>query len=167
MPNNEEQYDPVYCVVGNVTFRGTDVKVAASDKLSTVKYGEKTFVPNYQNLSASSNIYALNVSNEWDRYEYTTYRQGSTFIPNLRGVRPFECYMTTGAGYAHDFIPVFDDEEVSGIMELPYSGNGMNSHDGVKVYTLSGVKIASEGSDVTRHLPKGLYIINGQKVVIR
>lgn len=167
LPNNEEQYDPVYCVVGNVTFRGTDVKVAASDKLSTVKYGEKIFVPNYQNLSASSNIYALNVCNEWDRYEYTTYRQGSTFIQNLRGVRPFECYMTTGAGFARDFIPVFDDEEVSGIMELPYSGNGMNSCVDDKVYTLSGVKIASEGSDVMRHLPKGIYIINGQKVVIR
>jgi len=43
----------------------------------------------------------------------------------------------------------------------------MNSHDGVKVWTLSGVKIASEGSDVIRHLPKGIYIVNGQKVVIR
>ena len=167
MPNNQEQYAPEYCITGSVTFKGNNVKVAASDKLSTVKYGDRIFVPNYQNLSASSNIYALNVNNEWDKYDYPTYRQGSTFIPNLRGVRPFECYMTTGADFARDFIPIFGDEEVTGIMELPFSGNGMNSHDAVSVYTLTGVQVASDSSDAVKRLPKGIYIINGRQRVVK
>ena len=158
MPNNLEQYDPGYCIMGNVAFMGTNVKVQASDNLKAETYNGRTFVPNYQNQSASSSIYALNVNNEWDKYEYTTYLYGSTFFPNLRAVHPFECYMTTSDGSAREFIPIFEDNMPAGIGDaLRLMNNEKLTNK--NIYNLNGQRV--------EHPKKGLYIINGKKVAIK
>ena len=65
MPNNEN-YDASYNITGNIQFIGNNVQIKASDNLSAVQSGNKSFVPNYQYQETSSSIYALNVNNQWN-----------------------------------------------------------------------------------------------------
>jgi hypothetical protein len=159
MPNNT-QYDPLYCVTGNVIFKGTDVEVLASSQLTKTKYGDRTFVPNFVNKNAASGVYALNVNNEWDKYDYTTYLQGSAFLPNFRAVHPFEAYMTMDSGVAApEFIPIFENE-TTGISDAIWLNDKSEMSNG-KWYTLDGRKLQQ------RPERKGLYIVNGCKIVIK
>jgi len=164
MPNNDN-YDATYNLSGNIVFSASNVKVQASDNLTSRKYGNRELVPNYQNKENNTEIFALNVNNLWDKYTETDPLEGSTFIRNLRQVRPFEAYMTIQGKNTTRSISIFGDDDVTGIVNLPMINNGKNGN--IKVYTLSGV-LVKQGTDesVTEGLPKGIYIINNKKVVI-
>ena len=61
-------------------------------------------------------------------------------------------------------ISIFGDGDATGIMDIPASGENEN----VKVYSLSGALIKQgKRDDVIKNLPKGIYIINKKKVVVR
>ena len=161
MPNNEN-YNPTYNVSGNILFTGTNVQVRASDNLTTGRNGNKKLVANYQNLPASSDIYALNVSNLWSQNTDVSQANGSTFIRALRTVHPFEAYLAVegSAALAPHYIPLFDNgvpTDIKGICNLPI--------DDLPIYDLQGRKIENSKS-VNRKLPYGIYIVNGQKVVV-
>jgi hypothetical protein len=97
-------------------------------------------------------------------------------------VKPFRAYFTAATEprvgmqmYVASYIfqPETDVEEgkkTDGVIEIaaPVSPS-MPTHLGV--YTLSGVKVASVDAsslnEVLSTLPKGLYIINGKKVLVR
>ena len=164
MPNNDN-YDATYNLSGDIVFSASNVKVQASDNLTSRKYGNRELVPNYQNKEKSSEIFALNVNNLWDKYTESDPLEGSTFIRNLRQIRPFEAYMTIGNNSTTRSISIFGDGEATGIVNLPMINNGNNGN--IKVYTLSGV-LVKQGTDesVTEGLPKGIYIINNKKVVV-
>ena len=156
MPNNE-QYDASYNLAGYIEFVGTNVQVMASDNMMTGRYGNKRFVANYQNQAASSDIYALNVSNEWCQ-NTDTEKEGSTFIRSLRNVHPFEAYMTVeGSAAGQRAIPIFMDEATK-IREkgTVNSEKFATATDGW--YDLQGRKLQGEP---TR---EGIYIYNGRKV---
>ena len=163
MPNNEN-YDPTYQLKGNFEFVGTNVEVLASDSLETVVYNNKRFVPNFQNQKASQSIFALNVKNKWNDNSKSEYNEGSAFIKDLRQVRPFEAYMTIEGAAAPQMIPVFENE-TTGIVDVSLT---KISNSVVTVYSLNGQQVKTgEYQDVMKHLPKGVYIVNGRKVVVR
>ena len=157
MPNNEN-YDASYNITGNIQFIGNNVQIKASDNLSAVQSGNKSFVPNYQYQETSSSIYALNVNNHWNT-NTSPEAEGSTFIRSLRAVRPFEAYLTVEGGTsAPNYIPVFGDGMPTGIDAKLMNSEGVNSE---KWYSLDGRKL--QGKPTT----KGLYIVNGRKVVVK
>lgn len=165
MPNNE-MYDAKYRISGDVQFIGTNVQIAASDNLPVRKSGDRSFVPNYQNQDAAQDIYALNVNNLWNINTDPSLAEGSVFIRDSRKVRPFEAYMTTESSSASQIISIFDDEEVTRIMNLPLSNEVYGGK--VRVFSLSGA-IIKQGEDesVLHDLPKGVYIVNGKKVLVK
>ena len=157
MPNNEN-YDASYNITGNIQFIGNNVQIKASDNLSAVQSGNKSFVPNYQYQETSSSIYALNVNNQWNT-NTSPEAEGSTFIRSLRAVRPFEAYLTVEGGTsAPNYIPLFGDGMPTGIDAKLVNSEGVNSE---KWYSLDGRKL--QGKPTT----KGLYIVNGRKVVVK
>ena len=164
MPNNEN-YDATYNISGNIVFSASNVKVEASDNLSSSKSNHKNLIPNYQNQDSSNDIYALNVNNLWDKYTETDLAEGSAFVRGLRRVRPFEAYMTIDSGgSATRSISIFGDGNTTGIMDILTS----ESDDTIKVYSLSGALLKQGKRDeVIKNLPKGIYIISNKKVVVK
>ena len=157
MPNNEEHYDQEYNIYGDVKFVGSNVQVKTSNDLVTSQYGQRLFLPNFQYKEADYAILALNVNNQWDKYDSATYLQGSTFIRDLRAIHPFEAYMTfDGSANAPAYIPLFDDDVHTGIHDLPH--NTGRSQSANTIYSLSGQRLSS--------FRKGINIVHGQKVVV-
>ena len=157
MPNNPKLYMPEYNIAGKVTFSSTNVTVAVTNPIMKEGAGI-TFVPSFQNVDKSPSVFAIN-KNE----VYNGYMEGSIFVSDYREVRPFEAY-TLHADASRSIIALselFTDIETGiGIIE--------NDCDDVKVYNLSGLLVASgKRDDVMKHLPKGVYIINGKKVVAK
>lgn len=164
MPNNEN-YDATYNITGNIVFSASNVTVQTSDNLVSSKHGHRNLVPNYQDTDRSSEIYALNVNNLWSTNTDSDLAEGSAFIRDSRQVRPFEAYMTIDSGGSTTrSINIFDDNETTGIMNLPLA---CKNKDGVlRVYSLSGM-LLKQGKDekILNDLPKGVYVVNGKKIV--
>ena len=163
MPNNEN-YNATYIQSGDVKFSASNVEVKASDELANSKWGHRILVPNYQTQKSSSDIYALNVNNSIYTYTESDPVEGSAFIKDLRDVGPFEAYvMLDSNSSATRCLSIFGDDDTTDIMDLPTSSdhNGNN-----KVYSLSGrlIKQGKDDKDL-QNLPKGVYIINGKKVI--
>lgn len=164
MPNNDN-YDATYNISGNIVFSASNVTVQESDNLISSKHGHRNLVPNYQNIDRSSDIYALNVNNLWSTNTDSNLAEGSAFVRDSRQSRPFEAYMTidSGGGTTRS-INIFDDNETTGIMNLPLA---CKNKDGViRVYSLSGM-LLKQGNDekILNDLPKGVYVVNGKKIV--
>ena len=155
MPNNE-LYHEASCLNGRVTFSAENVTVRASSN-NTPSYNGKTFVPNFSTRESNSHIYALNVNNDWTTYNGNL-AEGSHFVQNLRTVHPFEAYMIVTGNNARALFGIFDDDatEVRGIKIL------LNQRKGT--YNLNGQKL---DEDNNRKLPAGVYIIDGQKVMVK
>ena len=155
MPNNE-MYESSYNLTGNIQFIGTNVEVKASDNMTTSQYGNKRLVANYQNQAASSDIYALNVSNDWHQ-NTATEKEGSTFIRALRAVHPFEAYLTVESSAAGQrAIPIFDNvvpTAIVDVMRLMSDGRSDNEW-----YDLQGRKLQGKPTK------NGLYINKGKKI---
>ena len=158
MPNNEN-YDPIYQLKGDFEFTGTNVQVFSTDEIGTVVYRNKRFVPNYLNKEASQSMLPLNVNNLWDKNTKADYTEGSAFLRGLRAVRPFEAYMMMEEGMAAPMaIPVFGDGMPTGIDATLVNSEGVNSE---KWYSLDGRKLQGKPTS------KGVYILNGRKVVVK
>ena len=99
---------------------------------------------------------------------YTLDAQGTKFVKGNTTVKPFTCYFVATENDMTDVnalnIASLDFEEATGI-DLP------NTQDTriVDVYSLGGVKVATaeveNGKVNIQDLPKGVYVIQGRKVV--
>ena len=173
MPNNAEYLDE-YRVSGTITFSSTDVTVKSSESLQNGTYGDRTFIPNFINQDANSGFYVLNSVNNYSANS-SGYAEGSRFVRNLRAIHPFEAYIAS-ANNAKESIPIFDDETtwIRSLSHIP------SPEDKGGIYDLSGRRI--QGNKVTEYqsdqfpalqggvrdrLQKGVYIVNGKKIVIR
>ena len=160
MPNSES-YSAAYNLAGRVTFSTQNVVVH-----ETLPYGIQmqneggemvTLWATFSGVSKSAGVYALNVGEARGNYP-----EGSVFEANYREVRPFEAYTRhEGNGPAPQFIPVagFTDGETTGIedvRDMMSDGRGEGAW-----YDLNGRKLQQKP---TR---KGVYLNNGQKVVIK
>jgi hypothetical protein len=163
MPNHEK-YKADYKLNGNVTFSAEMAKVGVTENLLTSSYNGKTFVPNFS-LQTDNSYYALNVNNDYIVYNGNKPR-GSMFFIGLRDIHPFEAYMTTTSGARS--IAIADDlmtTDIRDIMEM------YDEEKDVRVYNLKGQLIKTEEGktleQVKKTLPSGVYIINGQKLIIK
>ena len=156
MPNNEN-YNAKYNISGVVQFIGTNVQVKASDILNVGIKGNKKLIPNYQHQQTGASRYALNVNNQWCQ-NTSAEVEGSAFISALRSIRPFEAYLTvSGAEAARRVIPIFEDGESTGIIDLPVSADLADD----VWYTLDGRRLLAKPTE------KGVYINDGKKVIVR
>jgi hypothetical protein len=157
MPN-QSGYQDGYILTGDVTFSSENVIVERTIDFNGI------FVPAYSTVPKSSNVYALNVINS---YVNNTggYDAGSSFIRNLRDVRPFEAYFSQGSSTRS----VIEINLGNGTTNMDALFNEENSNTSVKIYTLSGklVEKTSQGNleGVINNLPKGVYVVNGKKIV--
>ena len=174
MPN-DDVYGDDYILAGNVTFSAFDkskkIRIDVSKPVEKSQY-DIAFVPAYQRVPASADVFALNVNQE-----YMGYPAGSLFVNNFREVRPFEAYSlhpNTSKVAAARMIMVSsligDGDDTTGVIDVMMKKkDAKNGGDAIiKVYTLSGALIKQGRADeVTKSLPKGIYIANGKKFVIK
>ena len=171
MPNADE-YGDQYNLAGNVTFSAANVDIAVSKPIEEAQ-GDITFVPTYQSVPVSTDVFTLNVNEE-----YKGYPAGSLFVSNFRAVRPFEAYSVHPAAAAKRVNEarmytvsslIGGNTGTTGIIDVMLKKNdGTNSDAVVKVYSLSGALIKQgKAEDVTNGLPKGVYVANGKKFVVK
>ena len=113
-----------------------------------------------------------------------TYEPGSIFKSDLRDIRPFEAYFTTsGSASAKKYISISDFMDgATAIADIPetlqrvYSNNGVlyieSTSDGnCNIYAVSGhlmkKVVLKKGINIVEGLPMGMYIVNGQKIMVR
>ena len=157
MPN-QTGYDSNYVLTGDVTFSSENVNVAATPSLNG------KFVPAFAAIPKSSSVYALNVIN--NQVNATGgYDAGSRFISNLRDVRPFEAYINQSSSTRGVIEINMEDDttDMKAILDVA------NPDKEVDIYTLNGQRVRrvkqSALDDVMEQLPRGVYIVNGKKVL--
>jgi len=161
MPNNDLYYDNAR-LNGRITFSATDVTVPVTNA-NSVTYQGRTFTANFEHQQKSRSLFTLNVNNEL--YSNTSGDEGSQFVAAKRDASPFEAYMTT-TNNARTSFGIFEDTstEIRDIEELIDAKR-------VNVYNLNGQKRKTAGDEsideLKRRLPAGVYIMNGQKVIVR
>lgn len=160
MPNNS-LYLKEYRIVGNVTFESENVEVKSSNDLNSVRYGDRTLVPNFINKNDDS-ILALNVNN--NIVTYTSADKGSKFVRGLRQVHPFEAYMTTTSDTRT--IDVLDGM-ATGIKAVKSMIDETDQN--IRVYDMRGMLVKSCASmkEVRNGLPPGVYVVQGKKIIIK
>jgi hypothetical protein len=158
MPNNSI-YPADYNQAGNVTFSATDAVVAVTEQRSA-SGNNRTLIPTCQRVGQSASVYAINLN-----AAYESNPEGSIFVANYREVRPFEAYVEHPNGGARYYtLGDLADMDVTGLQAI----HNIVASDFVKVYNLSGVLVKSgKRHEVIPYLTKGVYIINGSKVVIK
>ena len=157
MPNNSK-YNNDYNLAGNVTFSAENVQVGKTPTYSGL------FLPAFETVPQSSTVYALNVNNRNVKYS-GNYDAGSRFIANLRDVRPFEAYMT-GSSSTRGIIEINFDDGATDMLDILLPTDESQE---VTIHTLSGLQITRttqlDFDTVWQQLPKGVYIVNGKKLI--
>lgn len=166
MPNHSSYADD-YILAGKVTFSATDVYVEA-DQARQGTWGSYDFIPSLQRMPLAPHIMNLNL-NDYSGQDGTTYVNGSAFIPGLRDVKPFEAYIVNHSLQATPLrIGDLFEGGTTDIMAAEMDELGrIGQHEGV--FDLTGRQISVSEADLRgRHLlERGLYIINGQKVMVK
>ena len=109
-------------------------------------------------------FYALNVGDDFDGYP-----EGSVFVNNYRTIRPFEVYSyhaSRSAGTRTISVSsLFGGVDgATGILDVM----DKQESDEIKVYSINGILLKKGNrSEVMNSLPKGLYIIGNQKIMVK
>lgn len=164
MPNHEDYADE-YNQGGHVTFAATNVEVPVTTTVVTSQVNSGStvsLIPAFSRIDKSDSIYAIN------RESYGTFAPGSLFIKDSRDIYPFEAYSTVSIKDAGSeaplFIPVMDNMTTTIIEKLLTKG----ANSTLKVYNLNGLLVKTVTSEEElKQLPKGVYIVNGRKVVMK
>jgi hypothetical protein len=164
MPNDPAYWDD-YILSGRVTFSAKGVEVYTTRNVISVESQSRVFVPNFENMDYENpDIFLLNVG---DAYE--NHLPGSIFSGErpARRARPFEAYFIPTGNYPARYMDIFSSE-VDAIREIP-----MSSKTKEGIYDLMGRRVKSEewrvegNNSSTHQLQKGLYIIDGKKVMVK
>ena len=164
MPNNEA-YDASYNISGVVTFSGYNTTVEATTAMTGPTHNGKTFVPTYSELESGGTVYALNVNNQLGNHA-GAFAEGSVFTSTpVRTVHPFEAYMLVKDSQAKTYFSLFDDLPTK--IEQPdtfgMKGNYVICHlSGQMVRRMENVTF-----EEAVHGLRGVYLVNGRKVVLK
>ena len=153
MPNNS-QYDSEWLLNGDVTFAGAGVRVEKTDDIQKPSFRDRTFIPCFEAIGAGDGAYALNVRNQYEANN-SGMPDGSMFVLNMRTIHPFEAYLTTTNNAPLYAIGIFDDMSTD-IQVIEAEKMLMKD----TVYDLQGRK-------VNRSTNKGVYVVNGKKLINR
>ena len=156
MPNSSE-YSEQFNLPGRVTFSATNAIVPVTEE-RTLALSDSTIMmtSTMQRLGRSSRYYAINVGEVRGQY-----LEGSVFERDYREIRPFEAYTTHAANVpAPRFVPINDINggNMTGIDALLVNSEEVNSE---KWYDLNGRRLQKKPTQ------KGVYLLNGRKVVMR
>ena len=152
MPNSQE-YPERYNLSGRVTFSAENATVAVTEPVMD-ESADYIMAPVFQRMAASEDIYALNVGDERNGHP-----EGSIFERNYREVRPFEAYtLHQGTGPAPQYFALGDLTTTS-LETVQSSKIKVQSEN--EWYTLDGRKLQNAPT------AKGLYILNGNKVIVK
>ena len=157
MPNNNAYYAD-FNLNGLVTFSSVDVWMPKTQIHAVDYHTEKGMVvllPNFQRRASDYTTYALNVGEQRGDYP-----EGSVFEREYRDIRPFEAYTFHQGGAAPRFLPISDlnGDDATGIEEVR---SLMAEGRGDVWYDMSGRRLQQKPAG------KGVYILNGRKVVIK
>ncbi len=153
MPNDPAYWDD-YILKGRITFSAKNAEIYPTHEPMVVESKSRVFVPNYANADYQNpDVFLLNVGDAYDGH-----LPGSVFSserPN-RIARPFEAYFVPTGNYpAKRYMDIFDTE-VDAIREIPMAAKAKEG-----IYDLTGRKV-EDGQ-----LTKGVYIIDGKKVMVK
>ena len=165
MPNNET-YTQEFNLAGKITFASTDVTIPATETRDIWLGDTIAIIPTFQRVEQNEMVYALNVL-----YEFDDNKEGSVFVSNYRDVRPFEVYTfhepnhngNAGARVIN-VSSLFGDDDTTDIIDV------MRPKDSgiVSIYRLDGTLLKrGKSNDIINNLPKGIYIVNGKKMVVK
>ena len=172
MPNNTEYGD--YSLNGTITFLASQATICATELVGASMSREFTLIPSYEDVAASTNIYALNIGAVYDGH-----KAGSVFVPNKYAVRPFSAYAIPAAGTKA--MPYYRIQSGPDAKQQDASALSVESRDGdiyitvaepqlVVVYDAVGrvaCRIGCEaGVNVVTSLAEGVYIIDKTKVYV-
>lgn len=158
MPNSEE-YTAEFNQAGLVTFASADVKVPATETSDVWLNDSVVIIPTFQRVEKYDMVYALNVL-----YDFDDFKEGSVFVSNYRDVRPFEIY-TFHENHHHkgaearlfSVSSLFGGNGTTGIIDTMKTAEP----NGEKWYDMNGHRLQGKPAR------KGVYILNGRKVVIK
>ena len=157
MPNNG-RYPADYNQAGNVTFSATNVVVPMTEQRE-MSGNNRMLIPTTMRVAQSPSVYAINRN-----ASYENNPEGSIFVADYREVRPFEAYVEHTNGARFFTLSDLAEGDVTDIQAI----YDIASADVVKVYNLSGVLLKTgKRQEVMSQLPKGIYIVNGVKVVVK
>jgi hypothetical protein len=155
MPNSSD-YTDNNNLAGRVTFAAENTQVPVTEvKASAMADQSIVMIPTMQRQERSSEVWALNVGEVRGRY-----LEGSVFERDYREVRPFEAYTVhrqENTQPAPRYVPL---QEIGGTTGINVMEDVRSKKDDVW-YTTDGRKLQGKPSE------KGVYINNGQKIVIR
>lgn len=155
MPNSSD-YTDNNNLAGRVTFAAENTQVPVTEvKASAMADQSIVMIPTIQRQERSSEVWALNVGEVRGRY-----LEGSVFERDYREVRPFEAYTVhrqENTQPAPRYVPL---QEIGGTTGINVMEDVRSKKDDVW-YTTDGRKLQGKPSE------KGVYINNGQKIVIR
>ena len=159
MPNNQA-YSDEYNQAGRVTFAASHATIEPT-VLNGIEGLGVVLMPALQSVAKDDDVFAINRNDA-----YGAYAEGSVFVPNYREVRPFEAYtLHPASGRSLIDLSSLIGDSATGIVAIPIK----EAADGtVSVYSLSGLLVATgQYDEVMKRLHKGVYIINGKKMVIK
>ena len=157
MPNNG-RYPADYNQAGNVTFSATNVVVPMTEQRE-MSGNNRMLIPTTMRVAQSPSVYAINRN-----ASYENNPEGRIFVADYRAVRPFEAYVEHTNGARFISLDDLSEGDVTNIQAI----HDIASADVVKVYNLSGVLLKTgKRQEVMSQLPKGIYIVNGVKVVVK
>ena len=182
MPN-WEGYQDYYNINGDVVFSAQNVTIEKTD-INAVDATPRHFWPNYQNLTRTSNCFALNKQHliPSDTYHGEEHLAGSVFLGNLRDIKPFEAYFTYDGASAAKAIAISDlmdgttfiksiDNQYGVLINGVAIKNIPLSNSTLGIYSTSGqlikMVVLSNGCHELSGLQSGIYIINGIKVHVK
>ena len=157
MPNNED-YAMRFRLGGKVTFSATNTKVPVTNPQSSIK-NDVTLTANFIHREAEEQLFALN------REDDGQHKPGSTFLKGNRPLQAFEAYATSKSEARQAFFIVEVEETTTAIRDLLNEAVGKEQ---VRVFNLSGtlVKIGRR-DEVIKQLSSGVYIVNGEKILVK
>ncbi len=166
---NDDNLDDYTNLTGVVTFKAFDAEVAATPSFDVTAGNEFDMMPTFQPVAAADGIYAMNES-------------GSSFVNNSRDINPFECYAMCKPGSAEmpdsfdlpsKVSTAIDNETVSGLKIYTANGNLIVISEEameISLYNIAGqvvlIQQIEPGKTIINNMPKGVYIINGQKIIL-
>ncbi|WP_297272165.1 leucine-rich repeat domain-containing protein [uncultured Bacteroides sp.] len=194
MPNNDA-YPSENNISGDVLFMAEDatngITLGVTEGALKPSTGTKfDLVPTYEQVAHGLNVYTLNE----DNYYYAddkTYPNGSVFVQDYEDVYPFEAYLVSkeaqaGTLKATRYYAIGGgDGTITGIEDGPampdqatraYSRGGVlyiqtNADRTIYIYNVQGQTVrivnAHEGLNEVRGLEEGIYMLEGQKVVVK
>lgn len=165
---NAPELDDHLNLTGEVTFSATDAEVEATPSFEATAGKEFDIMPTYQTVSAAEGIYAIDEA-------------GSSFVNHSRDIEPFECYVICKAG-SSEMPDAFDlPAKLPSAIDQTIAASRIYTADGslvvvteeaaeIAVYNTLGQLVLLEkvepGKTIIDTLPQGIYIVNGQKIIL-